>query len=240
MIRDPTVAFEISRGAADASLVDLAQVDTSSMTDRDAREHFARFVDAANRGVPFAMCRCARLARLGLGTEKSDSDAFRWAKVAAEADYPPGIYELGNCEEHGIGTAKDLRRAHDLYELAAAKGFGFAAYHLARVYAQGDLGTVDIESAVRYLERSYELGESLGAFEMAEWLEKGDRLPRDPAGAVQWYRRASDMGDPFASHRLHIAYRLGDLGLPRDPDAASHFEKLSALQIGAARGSTDT
>src|SRR5580658_8041377 len=116
MLRDPTVAFELNRRTIDASLLDLAQVDTSAMSDRDIREVFAHFRDAASQGVPFAMCRCSRLAHLGLGTEKSDAEAYGWAESAAATDYPPGIYELGNCEEHGIGTPKDLQRALSLYE----------------------------------------------------------------------------------------------------------------------------
>jgi TPR repeat protein len=73
---------------------------------------------------------------------------------------------------------------------------------------------------------AYEQGESLGALNLGHWFESGEGVTKNLPTSVLWYERASDLGNFFATHRLHMAYMAGDLGLPRDESSAKRYEDL--------------
>jgi TPR repeat protein len=146
---------------------------------------------------------------------------------------------LAFCLQKGIGVQKDLTRAQELYEHSGAAGYGFAAYRLGMAFIQGEYGFIDSQRAVRLMERAYALGEPRGASALAQWFESGERVERDPAAAVSWLERASELGDFTATHRLQLAYMLGDLGLPRDPIKIKEYETRFYEQTEPCTSSVD-
>jgi TPR repeat protein len=94
----------------------------------------------------------------------------------------------------------------------------------------GDLGPADVPNALRYMEQAYHDGESLGALTLAQRFESGRQVIPNMPVAVRWYQKASEMGNFFATHRLQVAYTLGELGLPRDPELATRYQSAFNAQ----------
>jgi len=61
---------------------------------------------------------------------QSDTEAYLWAKKAAEADLVKAMYAVGYFQEVGIGTPQNLASAMQWYQRAAEKGDKRAAQRL--------------------------------------------------------------------------------------------------------------
>ena len=58
--------------------------------------------------------------RTGRGVAKSDTEAVKWLRRAAEQGYAPAQILLGSSYKHGLGVPKDLIQAYMWYALAGA------------------------------------------------------------------------------------------------------------------------
>lgn len=231
MFADRALEFASRSGAVDPELARISAVDAREWDETAARKAYETVLAAADKGSPYAMSICVRFCERGWGRSLSNDEAFRWAKMAASAGFAPGSFELGACYERGIGVSKDLDEARKHYEDAAEGGFGYAAHHLALLHHSGAFGARDAPRAIQYALRAYDLGEIMSAAEIARWYEDGDGVVKNETEAVKWYEIASSHGDFFASNRLSLAYALGELGLPKDPDLARKYVALGAMQV---------
>ncbi len=59
----------------------------------------------------------------GEGTSPNPKQALQWYKVAADQEYPPAQFYLGNMYDLGIGTEKEPELANYWIERSAALGF---------------------------------------------------------------------------------------------------------------------
>lgn len=237
--RGPIVTFESRHPSSDAALVALSSANLSAISKGEAHEVYLKVLRAAEDGSAFAMCLCATWPYVHGQDKVPDAERHHWANRAAQSGYPPGLCELAVCFERGIGVPRDLHRAVELYRQSEAGGFGLAAYRLGIGYKEGRFGPVDVAAAVQLMERAYEQGEPLGALDLGRWFESGEGVPQNPAAAVRWYEHASEMGNFFATHRLQMAYALGQLGLPRDPKRAAQYESTFDAQTTIPSGSAD-
>jgi len=92
------------------ALLELESIDLSVIPadSRAARNTLEIFRNAACRGSLFAMSTCASLYRAGWGTVIEPAQALAWARRAADAGYPPGLFQLGLCQETGTGVERNL------------------------------------------------------------------------------------------------------------------------------------
>ena len=67
-------------------------------------------------------------------------------------------------------------------------------------------------------------------FHLGNAFASGEGVPRDLQRAREWYERASERGLPAASQTLGLAYQMGDLGLPRDPEKADELLREAGHQ----------
>ena len=57
---------------------------------------------------------------------------------AAEAEYAPAVFKLGEMFEHGHGVYRNLSQAHRCFELAARRlEYVPSMVHLAKLYVEG-------------------------------------------------------------------------------------------------------
>jgi uncharacterized protein len=231
MIVDPTFLFARTHSAIDPKLVDVCFMDVSNCDPATAQHGFEVCQSAAVSGSAFAMCMCSRFCRSGWGTAQSDNKAFQWAKMASDAGFAPGQFELGRCYEEGISVSKDIELARRNYALASEGGFGYAALFLAASYHNKEIGSPNNAIALEWARRAYELNESTAALELARWYEEGEGVIKNPREAAIWYVRASDLGNFFASARLGMAYEMGSLGFHQDREMAQKYEQLSIAQM---------
>jgi TPR repeat protein len=85
---------------------------------------------------------------------------------------------------------------------------------------------------VDYFRRSADLGYGPAQIALAYYYETGTVLASNPGQAADLYRKAAQQGDPLAGWLAGRIYFLGN-GVPRDPDAALKWLKLSADQNNA-------
>jgi TPR repeat protein len=85
---------------------------------------------------------------------------------------------------------------------------------------------------IDYFRRSADLGYGPAQIALAYYYETGTVLASSPGQAVDLYRKAAQQGDPLAGWLAGRHYFLGN-GVPRDPDAAQKWLKLSADQNNA-------
>ena len=85
---------------------------------------------------------------------------------------------------------------------------------------------------VDYFRRSADLGYGPAQIALAYYYETGTVLASNPGLAADLYRKAAQQGDPLDGWLAGRIYFLGN-GVPRDPDAALKWLKLSADQNNA-------
>ncbi len=85
---------------------------------------------------------------------------------------------------------------------------------------------------IDYFRRSAELGYGPAQIALAYYYETGTAVAINQSQAVDLYRKAAQQGDPLAGWLAGRHYFLGN-GVPRDPDAAQKWLKLSAGQNNA-------
>jgi hypothetical protein len=85
---------------------------------------------------------------------------------------------------------------------------------------------------VDYFRRSADVGYGPAQIALGYYYETGTFLASDQAQAIELYRKAAQQGDPLAGWLVGRHYFLGN-GVPRDPDAAQKWLKLSADQNNA-------
>ena len=85
---------------------------------------------------------------------------------------------------------------------------------------------------IDYFRRSADLGFGPAQVALAYYYETVTVLASNPSQAVDLYRKAAQQGDPLAGWLAGRHYFLGN-GVPRDPDAAQKWLKLSADQNNA-------
>ncbi len=85
---------------------------------------------------------------------------------------------------------------------------------------------------IDYFRRSADLGYGPAQIALAYYYETGTVIAGNQSQAVDLYRKAAQQGDPLAGWLAGRRYFLGN-GVPRDPDAAQKWLKLSAAQNNA-------
>ena len=85
---------------------------------------------------------------------------------------------------------------------------------------------------IDYFRRSSDLGYGPAQIALAYYYETGTVIAGNQSQAVDLYHKAAQQGDPLAGWLAGRRYFLGN-GVPRDPDAAQKWLKLSAAQNNA-------
>lgn len=99
---------------------------------------------------------CAYLA--GRGTEKDETAAVHWFRIAAELNHLDARYNLGVLLMKGRGTAQDMAAAADCFRIAAEKGHEKAQLALCRCYTHGLGVPKDKVEAIEWCEKAAKQG----------------------------------------------------------------------------------
>lgn len=102
-------------------------------------EAFEQYRVLAKKGSRQAMLNLANMYSQGLGTEPSDSLAFRWYLEAAEAEDAIGMVEAARAYEHGRGVEKNAALAEHWYLESAKAGNAEAQWIIGkRLFDSGE------------------------------------------------------------------------------------------------------
>lgn len=216
-------AFRQNGFVSEIESIDLTVIPADSEA---AKETLRIFLNAACIGSLFAMSTCASFYRAGWGTTIDPAQAFTWAERAADAGYPPGLFQLGICYEAEIGVARNLDLAMAYLTRAANGGYSMAALHLAIHYHAGDVWPCEPDQAVHYASRAFELGDPFAGYLLGNWYEEGSKVLQSDSTAMRWYLAAASKGSLLAANRLALVYSYGQLGLAPDYKLAQRYSEL--------------
>ncbi len=191
---------------------------------------FGFYMLAAERGLPVAMFRLARMYDRGLGVERDLAKAAHWYTKASDNGNVTAMASLGTLYEFGHGVDKNLVRALRLYRLAAEEGDRNAMTSLGYLFAEGKGVSRDERQARRWYGTAAELGQPRAMFNLALMLMNGRGGRVDSKGAVKWLNAASEQKHAGAMRELAFLFNDGR-GVNRNPIKAAAM-LIAAVEAG--------
>lgn len=139
---------------------------------------------------------------LGKGPGAPDSDlkgAARWFEMAAEMDFAPAQYRIGNAYEKGLGVERDAARAKEWYARAAEAGNVSAMHNLAVLHATEIDGERDMQEAARWFMEAADHGVTDSQVNLGILSARGEGLAQDLSESWKWLSLAAKAGDKDAA-----------------------------------------
>lgn len=183
--------------------------------DKEYKEAFRLFSEAASLGYPDAIFNRAVCLMLGQGTEKDSIEGFLNFRKAANMGNKQALHNLASCYMHGVGTPKNDSLAIKYYTLSAENGYAASQTILADCYMKGVGVKQDSATAYNWYTKAAEQEEPVALFTLAEIMEKEDiaaglskrKLRKRPTG--DYYTRAAKAGHTQAQFKLAQFHEKG-------------------------------
>ncbi|KWU44095.1 HCP-like protein, partial [Rhodotorula sp. JG-1b] len=124
---------------------------------------------------------------------------------AAELQYAPSAYKLGECYEYGkMGCPQDAALSIHYYNIAAQQNHPAACFALTAWYLVGSPGILPQSDTEAYLwaKKAAELGLAKAQYACGYFTEVGIGTHKDQREALDWFRKAAAQGDKRAQDRL--------------------------------------
>lgn len=203
--------------------------------DEDWPEAIRLYGKASESGSLPATVRLREIIQTQRGLPADALEALPWHQAAAERNYGPSLFALGQAAEKGLREAPDMAAARTLYRRAAEANSAEAMLRLGQLAAEAS--PPDYPVAARWFRRAAENGLPEGAYELGQALEQGHVPNVDDAlaKAAQAYRRAAESGYAPAQERWAHFLENG-LRVPRnDREARRHYLMAADAGIPAAQ-----
>ncbi|CEQ42793.1 SPOSA6832_04653 [Sporobolomyces salmonicolor] len=127
---------------------------------------------------------------------------------AAELQFAPSAYKLGECYEYGrMGCPQDAALSIHYYNIAAQQNHPAACFALTAWYLVGSPGVLPQSDTEAYLwaKKSAEMGFAKAEYACGYFTENGMGTYKDAREALEWFRKAASHGDKRAQDRLRMA-----------------------------------
>ena len=207
---------------------------------------------AAERGEGSAQHEIARRHLFGVaGIERSDAEAARWLRKAAENGVVGAMYNLGTmllAGRAGVAGASSAGRpwrdtktfqvaeGARWFRKAADGGHAKAAYSLGVLFAKGQGVTADAVEAARWFRVARAAGVPAASYALGNLHKRGSGVRPDPVEAAKlWEEAVSLESVPEAAYNLGLAYLEGS-GVARSAESARKWFEVAALPAVDERG----
>lgn len=185
----------LAKGCAHAAMLAVRQSSRGGLEDWHNEIRFL-----AEAGVPHYQLLQAKLP----STDKKQ--AFLLCEKAAEQEYAPAQFELGEAYRNGAGVARNDKLAFQWYYSAAHQGYAAGQLLLGYCYERG-LGTPqNMLQAFAWYRLAAEQGDSSAQFTLGYKYEFGEGIRKDREQAIFWYSKAAAQGHRDAKK---VLVRLG-------------------------------
>lgn len=134
----------------------------------------------------------------GIGTERNDTEAFKYFTIAADRGYTAAKFRLGLCYKYGNGTTKNLSEAYKWLLEAAEEENRNAAYEVGMLLLNGEGISMDAEKAIEWLVKAAENEQDDAQFELGNCYLVGRGVAEDEVQAMYWYQKAAENGNEQA------------------------------------------
>ncbi len=150
--------------------------------------------------------------------------ALAYLQNAAQADFAPAQYELGNLYAQGKAMPKHQGQALFWYEKAAKNGSSAAQAKVKAVATQDPALLTDTKQFIEQLQAA-EQGDTAAMLQVAQAYRQGSPVLEDKTGALEWYRKAwNKSNEQLSQAALEISdmYYQGE-GMEPDAEKAAEF-----------------
>jgi uncharacterized protein len=179
-------------------------------------------------GSAEAQFQLAEAYEKGAGIDRSDTEAARWYRVAAQQGYVPAEVQLGTFYWTGQGIPLDKKQAVSWYQRAAHEGNAAAMFNLGVAYFNGegapeDLGEARLwfilaedggsQQAIEAVHRSESGLQTQDVndiyFSIGQRYQNGVQVRQNYAVAAKWYQKAAEGNDARSAMALAGLYASG-------------------------------
>ncbi len=171
----------------------------------------------------------------GQGTEQDYDEAFRLAKMAAEAGESRAYYIVGSLYKLGYGVKKNSREAVRWLEKDSDSVNSPRSWKLlGDLYRAGDGISRDYAKAMMWYRKAAETGNADAEYAVGRMYELGEGVAANARKALEWYERAGSRNHPKALRRAEAISKSFEKGKaqkkePKDPlvygDVEAIFQK---------------
>ena len=162
----------------------------------------------AHQGDVSAQIRLGQRYWRGEGVERSEIEAAKWFRKAAEQGEPRAQLSLGHLLIQGqfrivnsdgrYQIEKDEAEGAKWIRKAAEQGHASAQFSLGHLYAQGQGVESDEVEAAKWIRKAAEQGHAIAQAVLAMRYFDGQGVEKDAAAAEKWARKAARQGKTFA------------------------------------------
>ena len=163
--------------------------------------------------------RIGKMHCYGLGTEKNETEAFKWFEKSAKAGNKYAQFSLGNMYYYGSGVEQNYDKAFNWYKASASQEQPYAQYAVAQMYADGKAVTKDDAEAKNYysqaltgflkLEAEGQADDNL-FYKLGRMYINGLGTDKDTAKALGYFKRSAELNNKNALYGYGKALLLGE------------------------------
>ena len=154
--------------------------------------------------------------------------ARQYYQIAADANEPQGMNNLGCCYRDGDGGPQDIAKAFALFKQAEAQNNMMATQNLAQIYYD-DGPLQDYAQALKYFLKCYR--EHPSPLEIAYLY---DNFLQDYTSALKYYQLSAKNGDGYSHNRIGLMWEEGLLGKIDLKKAQESYEKAIKAEFSEA------
>jgi len=156
---------------------------------------------SAKRGNPYCL---AESYFYGINMEKNITVAIEHYKKAADTNFPPALFDLGNCYEKGVGVTIDLTVAVDYFRRSADLGYAPAQNSLGACYTKGTGIEKDMNLALNFFKAAADQGHPIALYNLGIFYEKGQFVAKDQQKAVEYFKLSADRNHSPGMHFFYF------------------------------------
>jgi TPR repeat protein len=134
----------------------------------------------------------------GIGTENSESEAFKYFMIAADNGITSAKFHLGLCYKYERGTTRNILEAYRWFTEAASEGNTGAGYETGMMLLKGEGVEMNPEKGIEWLRKAADEEYSDAQFELGNCYLIGEGVEEDELQAMYWYRKAAENGNENA------------------------------------------
>ncbi|SFE69850.1 T9SS type A sorting domain-containing protein [Sunxiuqinia elliptica] len=141
-----------------------------------------------------AMLKLGVMYKLGLGTQKSDKEAFRWVCKSSRNGNPDSHYLLGVLYKNGLGTQQNFIEAKKAFKKSADLGNAKGKYMLGYMYYRGLGGEQSYKKAVELFNEAEMIGSPIASYMLGVSYKNGYGVKKNQSKSALFLDKAIERG----------------------------------------------